>query len=32
LDGVTIDQLRNSDTKRTVVKEGVDDILSKFGL
>lgn len=32
LNGVTIDQLRNSDTKRTVVKEGVDDILSKFGL
>jgi hypothetical protein len=32
LDGVTIDQLRESDTKRVVVKEGVDDILSKFGL
>lgn len=32
LDGVTIDQLRNSDTKRNVVKEGVDDILKKFGL
>lgn len=32
LDGVTIDQLRNSDTKRTVIKEGVDDILSKFGM
>jgi len=32
LDGVTIDQLRNSDTKRIVVKEGVDDILSKFGM
>jgi len=32
LDGVTIDQLRNSDTKRIVVKEGVDDILKKFGL
>lgn len=32
LDGVTIDQLRNSDTKRVVVKEGVDDILKKFGL
>lgn len=32
LEGVTIDQLRESDTKRVVVKEGVDDILSKFGL
>jgi hypothetical protein len=32
LDGVTIDQLRNNDTKRIVVKEGVDDILAKFGL
>lgn len=32
LDGVTIEQLRNSDTKRVVVKEGVDDILAKFGL
>ena len=32
LDGVTIDQLRSSDTKRIVVKEGVDDILKKFGL
>lgn len=32
LDGVTIEQLRNSDTKRVVVKEGVDDILKKFGL
>ena len=31
LDGVTIDQLRSSDTKRIVVKEGVDDILKKFG-
>ena len=31
LDGVTIEQLRNSDTKRVVVKEGVDDILKKFG-
>jgi hypothetical protein len=29
---VTIDQLRNNDTKRIVVKEGVDDILAKFGL
>jgi hypothetical protein len=32
LDGVTVEQLRNSDTKRVVVKEGVDDILSKFGM
>ena len=32
LDGVTIDQLRNSDTKRVVVKESVDDILKKFGV
>ena len=32
LDGVTIEQLRNSDTKRVVVKEGVADILKKFGL
>lgn len=32
LDGVTIDQLRNSDTKRVVIKEGVDDILKKFGV
>jgi hypothetical protein len=32
LDGVTIDQLRNSDTKRVVVKESVDDILKKFGI
>ena len=32
LDGVTIDQLRHSDTKRVVVKEGVDDILAKFGM
>jgi hypothetical protein len=32
LDGVTIDQLRNNDTKRIVVKEGVDGILAKFGL
>ena len=30
--GVTIDQLRNSDTTRVVVKEEVDDILSKFGV
>jgi hypothetical protein len=32
LDGVTIEQLRNSDTKRVVVKEEIDDILSKFGV
>jgi hypothetical protein len=32
LDGVTIDQLRNSDSKRTEVKESVDEILSKFGI
>jgi hypothetical protein len=29
--GVTIETLRNSDTQRVVVKEGVDDILKKFG-
>lgn len=32
LDGVNIDQLRNSDTKRVVIKEGIDDILAKFGV
>lgn len=32
LDGVNIDQLRNSDTKRVVIKEGIDDILAKFGI
>ena len=32
LDGVTIEQLRNHDTTRTVVKEEVDDILAKFGV
>lgn len=32
LDGMTIEQLRNSDTKREVVKESVDDILKKFGI
>lgn len=32
LEGVTIDQLRNSETKRVEVKTGVDDILSKFGM
>lgn len=29
--GLDIETLRNSDTKRVVVKEGVDDILKKFG-
>ena len=32
LGDLTIDQLRNSDTKREVLKESVDDILSKFGV
>lgn len=32
LDGVTIEQLRNHDTTRVVVKEEVDDILAKFGV
>lgn len=32
LDGVDIEKLRNSDTKRVVIKEGIDDILSKFGV
>jgi hypothetical protein len=32
LDGMTIDKLRESDTARVVVKEKVDDILSKFGV
>lgn len=32
LDGVTIDKLRDSDTMRVVVQEGIDDILSKFGV
>ena len=32
LGDVTIDELRNSDTKRVVIKEGIDDILSKFGV
>jgi hypothetical protein len=31
LDGLTIDELRNSDTKRVVVKESIDDILKTFG-
>jgi hypothetical protein len=30
LDGVSIEVLRESDTLRTTVKEGVDDILSKY--
>jgi len=29
--GLSIETLRNSDTKRVVVKESVDDILKKFG-
>lgn len=32
LDGVEIEKLRNSETQRVVIKEGVDDILSKFGM
>ena len=32
LDGVDIEKLRNSDTKRVVIKEGIDDILAKFGV
>jgi hypothetical protein len=32
MDGVTIDRLRDSDTMRVVVQEGIDDILSKFGV
>lgn len=32
LDGVTIEQLRNHDTTRVVIQEGIDDILSKFGV
>lgn len=32
LDGIEIEKLRNSDTQRVVVKEGIDDILSKFGV
>jgi hypothetical protein len=32
LGDMTTEQLRNSDTKRIVVKEGIDDILSKFGV
>jgi hypothetical protein len=32
LGDLTIEQLRNSDAKRIVVKDGIDDILSKFGI
>jgi len=32
LDGVEIEKPRNSDTQRVVIKEGIDDILSKFGV
>jgi hypothetical protein len=32
LDGIEIEKLRNSDTQRVVIKEGIDDILSKFGV
>jgi hypothetical protein len=32
LEGVDIERLRNSDTKRVVMKEGIDDILAKFGV
>jgi hypothetical protein len=32
LDGVEIEKLRNSETQRVVIKEGIDDILSKFGV
>jgi hypothetical protein len=32
LDGVEIEKLRNSETQRVVIKEGIDDILSKFGM
>lgn len=31
LGDVTIDELRNSDTKRVVIKESIDDILKTFG-
>ena len=31
LSGVEIEKLRNSDTQRVVIKEGIDDILAKFG-
>ena len=32
LDGVTIEKLRDSDTMRLNVQEGIDDILKKFGV
>jgi len=32
LSGVEIEKLRNSDTQRVVIKEGIDDILAKFGV
>jgi hypothetical protein len=32
LDGVTIETLRDSDTMRVVMQEGIDDILKKFGM
>lgn len=32
LSGVDIEKLRNSDTQRVVIKESIDDILSKFGV
>lgn len=32
LGDVDIEKLRNSDTQRVVVKEGIDDILNKFGV
>jgi hypothetical protein len=32
LSGIEIEKLRNSDTQRVVIKEGIDDILSKFGV
>jgi hypothetical protein len=32
LSGMTIDKLRDSDTARVVVQEGINDILSKFGV
>jgi len=31
LSGIEIEKLRNSDTQRVVIKEGIDDILAKFG-
>jgi hypothetical protein len=32
LSDVTIEQLRNSETKRVVVKDSIDDILKTFGV